>query len=119
MSDVEKKTGKDTLKCILTNQEKLTLGQDLAMQVSKLEDEEAALKDVSAQYKAKIQSAKAAISLSQKVLNAGYEMRPVEIEILYDFVNGSVHKLRIDTGEIYDTRAMTADEREMTFSNMH
>ncbi|MBW1937119.1 MAG: hypothetical protein JRI84_16565, partial [Deltaproteobacteria bacterium] len=50
--------------------------------------------------------------LAQKI-RQGSEMRLVKCRVEQDFLTNSVKTYRLDTGELVEERAMTAEERQM------
>ena len=109
---------KEHLKCELTEAEIKQLGYDLARKYSEITDLEENKKAVSSDFKSQIDAATAlASSMSRKIQN-GYEFRDVECEIRRDYARKIIEWVRLDTGEIFKDRIMTADElQEDLFEN--
>ena len=74
--------------------------------IEKLRIEEEA-KQVSADYKARIQRVQAEINVAANRIYSGYEMRPVACEKVSDYTMGEVYFVRLDTGEEFNRRKMT------------
>lgn len=109
---MRKKTSKDFLKCILTQDERNTLGDDLAQQYIDIQQLEEQKKSATSNFKAKIDAATADASQKARVLKDGYEMRDVEVETRYDASIGLAIIVRKDTGEIIKQRPLTQEERQ-------
>lgn len=100
------------LKCQLTPQEVHDYGVRLARANSSKEEAEERKKEVDAQLKAEIEShSTKALNLARKI-NNGYEYREVECAILHDFKANTVSIRRVDTNELVETRALSAEERQ-------
>ena len=70
-------------------------------------------KDTVNQFNSQISSAEKIVSECAQNLSRGYEMRSIECEITTDFAKNKVTLKRLDTGEIFEERAMTAGERQL------
>ena len=101
------------LKCILTEQELKKAGVDMAQAYLDLESEEDGLKSAQAQFKARIAGHEATIGLCANKIQTGHEFRQVECETRESGKN--IETVRIDTGEIVETRPMTKDEMQGRF----
>lgn len=98
------------LKTELTPDDKARLGLELAETVTgvqKLEDE---LKTVKSNYKARLDKAAEDIADISRRIRQGWELREVDVEQSFDEENKICSFTRIDSGEIFETRAMTASE---------
>ncbi len=100
------------LKCILTEDEKRKFGDSIAQAVDECSRLEDSLKSVSSEMKSKIAEVEARLKKEASLLRQGYEYRDTPIEIIKNFKMGTVSKTRMDTGEQYEERAMTGDERQ-------
>lgn len=105
-------TCKKYLKYVFTEDEKKSMGNDLAEKFSRHDEAEARLKSVSTQIKSEIATIDAQMSSIAEKMRSGYEYRDVEcwIECLYD--SGVIQIVRKDTGEVVEERPMTAEERQ-------
>lgn len=114
---IERKNIKERLKYDFTDTEKLELGRELAREIGEMNSYENELKEVKAQYKAKIEKAQAAINLIQQKVYSGYEYRIFDCELVKDFDTKYIMKIRLDTGESFGGRPMDPDElqQEMNF----
>jgi hypothetical protein len=68
-------------------------------------------KSVNSDYKAKIDAKDSHISLLSSHITNGYEIKSVECEVEYDFVNGL--KRYFYQGVLYDTRSMDDNDRQL------
>jgi uncharacterized protein (UPF0335 family) len=100
------------LKCILTEEEKRKLADDLAQEVEQVSRLEGELKALASEMKAKINEVDARLAKHASLFRQGYEYREVPIEIVKNFHSGSVSKTRMDTFAQYEERAMTGEERQ-------
>lgn len=105
----------ESLRCQLTPEEQRLKGLDLAQQEKAIYDKEQEKKRAAEAFKEEIELLTRTMTTSAQILRQGYEYRPIEVEEIYDYATGSVRKKRTDTGEIIDERAMTPEERQMTF----
>ncbi len=95
------------------NAEKLAMGSALATNHNRLAD----LKAEEAVFKAQMKDKLAGIELSiqglSRCLYTGYEMRNIDCVVRWDSPNiNEVEYVRMDTGEVALTRAMTEQERQ-------
>lgn len=101
-----------SLPCVLTDEELLKKGGDLATAVQDIGTEENRQVDMKASMKAKLAEIEArrtqlAIAVSRKE-----EHRDVEVDIWHDYQRAVVQEIRRDTGEILGTRVMSDSERQ-------
>lgn len=102
----------------LTDEELLDRSTALVDNIQKTAALEEEKKSVDADFKGKI---KARAEVSRKlteIISNRTEDREVECEVKKDFERGTVTTVRMDTGEVVETRPITADERqeELRFS---
>ena len=103
----------ETLKHVLTDAEKLALGQKLAEANIEAEGAEAEKKSVTATLKAKCEGCIAKVSEISNRLSAGYEYRPVVCRVTFDDPeHGQKTTRRADNGETVKTEAMTLAEMQ-------
>ncbi len=96
--------------------EREELGSTLATAVSRksgLEDEK---KSVVSQIGSQINGENFIINEASEKLRSGYEYRPIQVEVTYDYKTGTVEITRLDTKEQVEMRDMRADERQMELS---
>lgn len=108
----KKMEGKEELKCKLTEKEKVDLGSELAVEVKEIARLESEKKSIASQYKGKIDERMDRLGSLAALVNDGYEIREVDILIIFDYDKGIVSKVRKDTGEEYESRPMTLNERQ-------
>jgi hypothetical protein len=101
-----------SLPCVLTDEELLKKGSDLATAVQDIATEEGRQVDLKASMKARLAEIEArrtqlAIAVSRKE-----EHRDVEVDIWHDYQRAVVQEIRRDTGEIMNTRVMSDAERQ-------
>lgn len=102
------------LKCLLTDSEKQARGKELAEAVLRKHELEQELDQIKKHYATDIKAQDAAIDRLQNIVNSGAEFREVATIITHDYLAGTILSMRIDTGEIFDTRTMTSNERQMS-----
>ena len=102
------------LKCLLTDTEKQARGKELAEAVLRKHELEQELDGIKKHYATDIKAQDAAIDRLQNIVNSGSEFREVAIIINHDYKDGVILSTRVDTGEVFDTRIMTSNERQMS-----
>lgn len=110
------------LKCLLSDHEIRTMGQDLARSNAQKDEAEERKKAVDAQLKSEIEShATRSLSLA-RTINNGYQYKDVDCVMRFDYLTNTVTTVRLDIEklgrhEVIDSRAMTTEERqvELTF----
>ena len=112
---MEDQVGKEVrlLKCELTGQERNELNKKLSrliVEIGQIEVEQSAIKS---QFKARLDTAKAASTEAAGTLENGFMFKDVEIEKRKDFKRSMVYVIRKDTGEEIENRKMTAAEKQM------
>ena len=103
---------KRTLRCELSHDEQYALGRELARAQQELEAAQTRKKEVGAQLTAEVKGAEAQTQKLGRILANGYEYRDVECRVVYSADGLAVSLVRTDTGEIAETRALTAEERQ-------
>jgi hypothetical protein len=103
---------KRTLKCVLTNQERVELANRQSQAIEELASQKEELDTIKAQYKAKITALEGEVAGSARIINAGYQMKNVDCRVYRDFNRRVVMIFRQDTDpeEMVEQRAMTTDE---------
>jgi hypothetical protein len=107
-----RKTVTEFLKCRLTRAEKLQLSEEMSQAVVEKNTAEEELQTVKADFKSRITRAETTIADCARKINSGYEMRNVECEVIKDYRTNSVEYMRLDTYEIFRSRAMKQEERQ-------
>lgn len=102
----------DPLRVDLTDEERLTAGDEVADAFAKIGTLESNLDSVKASLTGQIKMTKAEIEVKTELIRNGFEVRPVECETVLDFDTGRVVKKRRDNGDIIENRPMRGDERE-------
>lgn len=96
------------LSCTLTESELLARGEAMAdaeLQIEQLKAERAGVTE-------QIKNQRVLRRKLAGVIDSGTEKREVRCAWIEDFVHNCFHLVRQDTGEVIDTRAMTADDRQ-------
>jgi hypothetical protein len=103
---------RQSLKCILTDEEKQEIGSQLAEAVARVNEAEQELKAVSTQIKSQIAVDEALISGCSEKIRSGYEFRKVECEEVKDYENDRVTIIRLDSYSTVSSREMKPEERQ-------
>jgi hypothetical protein len=107
-----KKT-EQSLRVNFTEKELLEIGKKLAEANRELEAAEAEKKGITGTLKAKCDSIASRISLHSGELTNGYTYRQIPCEIRFDSPDrGQKQTVRLDTGEVIETQAMTLHEMQ-------
>ena len=115
---MEKKKIKQTMQCLLSAEEKLALAQEMAQSTGKKSSLEAALKEISSQYKAQIVQQENLIQQASQRIRDGYEYREVDCEVEYNVPErGQKTIIRLDTGAT-SIEVMTMQEKADLFCNV-
>ena len=96
---------------IFTNEENTVLAQQMARAEAVISEKADTLRSVSASIKAEIATQEGILHSCAEKLRSGYEMRPQEVDLKYDYQNAVIQKLDKITGEILEERPMTKDEQ--------
>ena len=105
-----------SLSCKLTDDELRAIGRNMAHEVELAQAAENNKKSVQAQFKATIEAHMANISLASKKINTGVEYREIECDIVFDYDLGIRYLQRRDTGETVESRLLTKEEKQRSFS---
>lgn len=93
------------------------MGAKLARENQNVYDLEARKKEIDADLASQIKAANGRVSDITTRLNNGYEMREVEVMVLYDTPRAGLKRvLRIDTNEALREEAMTLAEMQRGFA---
>ena len=112
--NIERSRTRESLKCKLSDDEVRELGIQSARLGSLIRQEEADLTAVKSQFKARIDKFTAERSETDAKINAGWEFRTVECEVIKDYSNTTIRTVRQDTGELVRERTMTIEERQQS-----
>lgn len=103
-----------TLPVKLTTKELLAAGREQADAQEELRDTEGQMKAAADEYKGKIKAITWKIVRLANLVRAGYEHREVKCEQVYDYEEGRVKIMRLDTAEIVEDRPLRQDEQQMS-----
>lgn len=112
---VKRKTVQRTLRCDLTHEEQRIKGLEMAEALSSMRDVEKAKADANKGYDEDIKSHKGRAAGLAQILRQGWETRGVECELVLDYQTSKVLVRRKDTKETVEERAMTEEERQVSF----
>ena len=101
-----------TLKCVLSQEELLKTGTELARALDEQVELEEELQSIKDSFKGKLTTAGARITSLKSIVRDKCDYRKVDCEQVFDNKTGTVTETRKDTGEVIETRKMTADERQ-------
>ena len=110
---IEEKNLTKLLRVNFTAKEKLDIGDQMANAIRNIKQAEDDLASVSSQYKSEIKKYNAELTGLAEKLNSGWEMRNVTCLLIQDFNLKSYVIKRLDTTEIVEERALSADELQM------
>lgn len=110
---MENETKKQWLKYTFTDTEKRELAQEMANKTLLVSDLEEEKKSVAAGFTDRIKAAQLAANRAALKLKDGYEMRDIDCEVIKNAEQGLAWTVRLDTGELVQTRELTASERQM------
>ncbi len=103
------------LACVLTEEERASLGRLAAHEVKAYGEIEEQKKQALADFGARLKAARKTIDeLSEKV-DTGVEWRMVECHRITDRYLGRVRVVRTDTGQVIEDRSLTHGESQMDF----
>ncbi len=101
------------LRCLLTDDEKIEAGKQLAEANNELKEIEDDKAQVVSDFKAKTTAVEAQVAILGGKLRSGYELRPVECHVLFDQPQpGQKQIIRLDTKETVSTELMTDEEKQ-------
>ena len=101
------------LKVILTEDELKDIGKKQAQAVKQKSSIEWEFGVVKNEWKKKINDQEKIVHKCAELVNDGFEVRPVNCQWRYSWDENRKDLIRLDTGEIVETLAITADERQM------
>jgi hypothetical protein len=104
---------KKYLPCVLTQEEITAYAIKAVDEMNRAEALDAEAKEEAKYFKERIGRCLANMRQNQYIAKRGKEDREVECERVFDWNDGTVSIVRLDTGEIHDTRPMEKDELQM------
>lgn len=104
---------KKYLPCVLTQEEITAYAIKAVDEMNRAEALDAEAKEEAKHFKERIGRCLANMRQNQFIAKRGEEDREVECERVFDWGEGTVMIVRLDTGEIHDTRPMEAHELQM------
>lgn len=107
---IDKKKTKRNLVCELTPEEVKDYSSELARVTSEQERLEDEKRSVTSGYTDKINRCVLDMRTLARKISTGQEMREVDCAWKFDFKTATAKLSRSDTGEVVETRAMTAEE---------
>ena len=110
--NIQTKKTKESLKCQLSDKEILELGKQSARVGSAIRQKESELQAVKSQFKAELDKLVAERNELETKINAGWEFRTVDCEIIKDFRENTLRVVRLDTFDTVRERTLTAEERQ-------
>lgn len=100
------------LPCPLSEQEQLELARRTAQVEQELMAVDEEYRRLKAEKYAELKAKSVEFSECLAKMRAGAEDREVECEERYDYGNGTVYVVRLDTLDVVETRSMTPQERQ-------
>ena len=95
----------------LTPEEVRAKGEELALKIQEIDEDQAELKKYAKTERSRIQGLVNESKKTAECVRQRRELRMVPVDIL-DAGNGKVHEVRTDTGEVLRERPMTDKERQ-------
>lgn len=102
----------ERLPVTLTDDELLHRGNTLAELLDKIDSLEQQKKDSAADFKNQIETKETEASELSMVIRQKTEIREVEVRERKDYTVRKIYMVRLDTGEIYDSRPMNIDDAQ-------
>lgn len=100
------------LPCRLTEAELIDRGQSLAATREQYRDVQQAAKDAAKEFRDRLATIEAELDRLAEIVRERHEPRPVRCELRPDYQRGVVDTVRLDTGEVASSRALTEAERQ-------
>ena len=110
---MDKEYSSEYVKYVFDEEEKKEIAVEMARSITELEQLEKNKGALAAEFKGKIDIAKAQAGSAATKLNNGYEMRQIKCEIVPDFKLKVWTYIRTDTGEVAKEKRMTSDDLQM------
>lgn len=86
---------------------------ELSRQSLRLENLTEERRETNGRFNTEIKQVRGVIKELCESTNSGRQVQPVAVKVEKDFAAGTIRKTRLDTGEVYQDRAMTDAERQM------
>jgi hypothetical protein len=104
-------------KYTFSEEEKREMSMLVAQRTIDIADVESEKKAVVSAFKERADKAQHEARMLSVKIKDGYELRPTECEMVYDFEVGKVFVFRCDTGELVRSRNVTDTERQLTIED--
>jgi len=104
-----------SLRCELTEADQRRIGLEMAQAQKEMEELEDERAGENKRLGEAIKERSGHVRSLAKTLNEGWEMRSVNCTEIFEYETGNVYLKRTDTGEVCHERAMTEDERQVSF----
>ena len=101
------------LECILTDEQAKTYSNELARLTQTQAELEDRKKEITSDYKSRIDACISQTRVIARKVSTGKEMRDVEVRWEFDFPANVKFLTRLDTFEVIDSRPLTDNERQM------
>lgn len=106
----------ESVKFTFSSEDLLEMGQQLAREAQGVYDLEKKKKEYDAEISASIKAANGRVQTLTTKVNNGYEMREVEVLVMYDEPKAGMKRVvRVDTNSIIREEPMTVDEMQRGF----
>ena len=102
-----------SLKCDLSEEEQASAAVLLAQKLDEMDALEGELVSVKKSIQGKVALAQAEASNAKNMVRDKYEVRSVEVKETMDYEDKSVTIVRLDTGEVIESRKMSETELQM------
>ncbi len=112
MTTERKDAGKRSLKVMLTRDDKLNYGENLAKLNQDKMEVESHKKEVTSDLGAKINGLASEIDIVSRKLGNGFEYRDIKCEWYFNWNENEKTRVRTDTGEVVETTDIQAHERQ-------
>lgn len=103
---------KENLPCKLTDEERLSRADDLANAVQVVDQVKQEKKSLMRQVDSRLNAAESKREELADVVASGREYREVIVHQVFDYNEGKVTEMRVDTGEVIASRDLTDEERQ-------
>lgn len=101
------------LRCVLSNEQKIDAGKELAEATNELKELEDDKAQIVSDFKAKITAIEARVGVLSNKLRSGYEFQDVPCELRFDTPEaGQKQIVRLDTKEVVSNGVMSEEEKQ-------
>ncbi len=118
MNPISKRKIAKYLPCSLTDDERLSFGDDLAEASQAVDNVMNRKKFVLTQLQTEIKAAEARRDKLAGIVGSKVEYREVTVEVELNYETGKYRETRTDTGEIVADRLMTDEEKQVSMLEM-